>query len=416
MVLAAIKSIEIGPPDILSTAKLRGSLVNMPKLGTDDNVYFGTTQLNIAQAECHGQAGQLKKQLGPFGGKHVDSKDHPASYTNMIFLSHLPSTYHPGLFFLYELGAYIHLDPFISVNFSGLRFHGGTAPTAPPGERPVAWGYHLTHISYPAHAIIDMSVRQALATLPGGTILHITPEMQEHMAPNKKYMKSSNYATYIKDGEGMMSWDAHVELVGRMTLRLAAECIIGSQFPEAYKVHINPTKFLDAIEYEGEEGESVHVQPWEFGECLAHQDADQQQCYKDAWNVVDKTTTLKEKKNKGHFCIAERSQIRITLQLDGPETTYCLENLDDGEDMEVEDMPNKPVDDGQDPLDVMEDISEEEELERGDAVTSREEGLGEDEVEDINSTPMDVDSNHGQPPDPRQCPEPINQCMIFQNC
>jgi hypothetical protein len=195
-------------------------LVGSPTPGIDSNAYFQGVQINFSKCQTHEDATQLNQGLGHFGEMHIDKDDHPAYLTNILIISDLPPSYHPGIFMFYELGAYIRMDPLVSANFSGLRYHGGTSPTPPLGQKPAAWAYRLVHISYPAKSIIDMSSRQAIATLPGGETLYLTPEMMEHLIPQEKYNYTGTPANHIIDGVGMMSRDAHVQHVYRMMLRV----------------------------------------------------------------------------------------------------------------------------------------------------------------------------------------------------
>jgi hypothetical protein len=205
-----VKSLETGPAKFLEAARLRSELVNLPRLGVDGNHYFGSFQLNIARAARHDAPETLSQDMSDFAGKHMDGGDHPAYYTNMLALSDLPPDYHPGVFIFYDLGAYVRMDGITSVNFTGLRFHGGTPATAPPGANPLNWPYRLTHISYPPTRIMDMSARQALATLPGGSTMYVTPEMQEHLVPQTAFQVPSKNANTILDGVGLMSRDEHL--------------------------------------------------------------------------------------------------------------------------------------------------------------------------------------------------------------
>ena len=120
---------------------------------------------------------------------HINKDDHLAYLTNMLIISDLPPSYHPGIFMFYELGAYICTDPLVTANFSGLRYHGSTSLKPPLGQKPATWAYCLVHISYPAKGIIDMSSHQAIATLPGGETLYLIPEMLEHLIPQENIIQ-----------------------------------------------------------------------------------------------------------------------------------------------------------------------------------------------------------------------------------
>ena len=62
----------------------------------------------------------LEESLGEFGGKHHDTKDSPAHYTNMISILRIPKEYDPGCFFILYPGVFVTLTDFISICFSGL--------------------------------------------------------------------------------------------------------------------------------------------------------------------------------------------------------------------------------------------------------------------------------------------------------
>ena len=78
----------------------------------------------------------LVEAMGHFGGEHQDTKDNAGYFTHMVVISDLPESYDPGHFFILLPGVFISLENFASLDFSGLRMHGGTAPT---GEDMVEW-------------------------------------------------------------------------------------------------------------------------------------------------------------------------------------------------------------------------------------------------------------------------------------
>ncbi|KAF8573673.1 hypothetical protein K439DRAFT_1624899 [Ramaria rubella] len=218
-------------------------------LGVDDNIHFVAFQLNFSKCYKHGNAAALRQEMGFFGGMHVDAGGHPAYLSNLTVLSNLPHDYHPGVFMLYELGVYIRMDAYTGVNLSGLRLHVGTAPTAPFGKKPDPSAYRLCHVSYPPHCVMDMSSRQALGVLPGSNMLFNVP---------------SNQANHIVDGVGLMTRQAHISFIVCMCLRVVQ--YITSQLPSSYNLHVDPTTFMQAFEFEREDGTSVSADSWKFGE------------------------------------------------------------------------------------------------------------------------------------------------------
>ncbi|KAF8582604.1 hypothetical protein K439DRAFT_1618131 [Ramaria rubella] len=189
--------------------------------------------------------------LGPSGDRHNDNNDKESGYSNASVHSHLPVDYHPGLFMFYELVIY----------------HGGTPPTAPLGVIPPAWNTQILTIQYPAQHLMDMSARQSLATLPGGSILYVTPEMQEHCILTKEYRLWSIRATYVTDNSDLMSRKAHMTFVGRLLLQLCQHTLRGMP----YNVKIDPSAFLASIKYQDENGDTHSVEPWRS----------------EAWDIVD---------------------------------------------------------------------------------------------------------------------------------
>lgn len=99
---------------------------------------------------------QLKAHLGKFGGGHIDARDALAALTCMLILSTLKEGYDPGYIFLLEFGVAFPLRKFHTIYFSGLRWHAGSSPTAPPGTTKVhADAYRLAMVAYPNFASFD---------------------------------------------------------------------------------------------------------------------------------------------------------------------------------------------------------------------------------------------------------------------
>ncbi|KAF8576644.1 hypothetical protein K439DRAFT_1622721 [Ramaria rubella] len=185
----SVAAMKLAPESVQRAAQLKADLVNSPFIVQDDNFYHHESQINMLQAQMY-DGPLMITDLGPSGDRHNDNNDKESGYSNTSVHSHLPVEYHPGLFMFYELG---------------LRYHGGTPPTAPPGVTPPAWNTWILIIQYPARHLMNMSVRQSLAALPGRAILYVTLEMQEHRVPKKKYRLWSTRATDVTDGYDLMS-------------------------------------------------------------------------------------------------------------------------------------------------------------------------------------------------------------------
>ncbi|KAF8573164.1 hypothetical protein K439DRAFT_1625262 [Ramaria rubella] len=181
-----VAAMKLALESVQHAAHLKAELVNSLLTAQDDNFYHCGSQINMSQAQMYD--GPLTiTDLGPSGDRHNDNNDEESGYSNASVHSHLPVDYHPGLFMFYELGVFIRLERNVNFCFSGLRYHGGTPPTAPLGVIPPAWN------------------TQSLAALPGGSILYVNPEMQEHCIPTKEYRLWSTRATYVTDGSDLMS-------------------------------------------------------------------------------------------------------------------------------------------------------------------------------------------------------------------
>jgi hypothetical protein len=75
-----------------------------------------------------------------------------------------------------SFGGVLRLDKYVTVNFSGRRHHGSTPPLAPCGEKPVAWAYRLTVVSYPPERMTDGSSHFPVGALPNGEPFSVPPE------------------------------------------------------------------------------------------------------------------------------------------------------------------------------------------------------------------------------------------------
>lgn len=119
----------------------------------------------------------LEKDMGPFGGEHCDSKDNPGFITNMETNHDLPDDYDPGRFYILLPGVFVTLKNYTSINFSGLRFHGGTPPLAPIGVEPAPHAYRFVVVSYPPTGMTDGNSRYALGAMPDHSTMYIPAEM-----------------------------------------------------------------------------------------------------------------------------------------------------------------------------------------------------------------------------------------------
>ena len=198
----AMTSIREGPEEVLEHISVNAALINAPAMGSNDNIAYTAAQLNLSPAESHDsgmsasfaqydqgspftclQDGKLSATIGPFGAEHRDLKDNPAYYTHMLSLSDLPDNFDPGRFFILYPGVFITLENFACINFSGLRFHGGSPPRAPAGTPAsvLEWAIRFCLIHYPPRGQTMGKQRFALGAFPNNDTFFVAPEMTGEM-------------------------------------------------------------------------------------------------------------------------------------------------------------------------------------------------------------------------------------------
>jgi hypothetical protein len=134
-----------------------------------------TTKSPLTQA----RAGNLRSQMGFFGGAHFDDGDSGGHYTNMVSDSRLPKTYDQGYFFLLRFGVYIRLENMGGFNFQGNVKHGGSGPFPPDGETPPPHAYRVVCISYPVQGMMNPEgTRYRISGLPNSAT-YLAPEMRK---------------------------------------------------------------------------------------------------------------------------------------------------------------------------------------------------------------------------------------------
>lgn len=203
----AMLSLKQGPSQIVDAIKLNHELINTPCVGTEGNFAFTSNQLNLAhvrewdsceyiRTHCLApywllllfkfslivvfEAETLADNMGmKFGGAHIDQHDSPGHFTNMVALSDLPDGCDPGRFYIPYPGVFCTLHNFVSVNFSGLRVHGGSPPIAAEGTTvfELRWGTRCTIVSYAKTGPTTTEHKVPIVQLESDSVLSITPEM-----------------------------------------------------------------------------------------------------------------------------------------------------------------------------------------------------------------------------------------------
>ena len=190
-----------------STVKIfenHAELTNLPRMGTDDNVFFPTQQLNPAPAvPCDdGMSSSVLpgrylivlyaenglQGLGFFGrlDGHIDAGDDPSSLTFTYQNGPLPPSYEAGRFHLLYFGLYVRTVSMRFLAFCGLRKHGGTPPLGPNDQPIDPSACRLMHVLYPPAAMLSGAGKKriGLASIPGPKgmdLLTIPPEMSTPM-------------------------------------------------------------------------------------------------------------------------------------------------------------------------------------------------------------------------------------------
>jgi hypothetical protein len=87
--------------------------------------------------------------------------------------------YTPGFFFILQLGIFIVLDRYTSINFSGQRRHGGTPPLCGTGPNATLYrfAYRFVLIFYPPARMMNGTARYTLGAMPNNDAFIFPPEM-----------------------------------------------------------------------------------------------------------------------------------------------------------------------------------------------------------------------------------------------
>ncbi|KAG6914144.1 hypothetical protein DXG01_002196 [Tephrocybe rancida] len=229
-------------PSIYTALESHADLLNSPRIGCDGNFAYATAQLNIAPA-------QRAADMGIYGGEHGDVRDNGGYFSHMYVASDLPPEYDPRWFFLLYASVFIMLESGTSINFSGLRFHGGTAPMAPPGVEPRDDTYRFVIICYPPAGMTNGNTRYVFGALPGPKhdTFYLSPEMMNVDDFTNEDKAWCNRATFIDDGHILQTPEQHIN----WTLHSLANIntFFVSQLPPEYGIQMNPDLFLQSFSF-----------------------------------------------------------------------------------------------------------------------------------------------------------------------
>ncbi|KAG6848987.1 hypothetical protein H0H93_012214 [Arthromyces matolae] len=262
---------KVMPTKLQDQFQHHAEIMNAPRLGNIDNVYFSAMQMNIApvSSSTNSENASLFPVLGFYGDGHSDKGDSAAGFTNMSCLSDFPldQGYEDGRFHLLMYGIYAKSTPGSSLSFKGLYRHGGTPPLSPPAVPPLPSDYRLVVILYPNEAVLTPGGRHLLgfASLSHNqSLFSLTPEMTNPEPRTVKNYNLTNEANWAHDGQVLMDFQALFLFFVRGLLQI---CLFFCfQLPSAMKVEVNPDIFLSAFSFYDEETQKrVQATPWAAG-------------------------------------------------------------------------------------------------------------------------------------------------------
>ncbi|KAI0744320.1 hypothetical protein C8Q80DRAFT_1272880 [Daedaleopsis nitida] len=258
----AIASLEVAPHEISDALKLQADVTNLPRIGFDNNYAFPTMQLNLAPVQrADTQASsRMQKDLGNFGGKHLDHNDSEGGYTSMITYSDLAEDDDPGYFIVLDLGIAVLLEGLVVINFCGLRWHGGYPPTAAPGKKPKCWAYRFTIVCYPPHSMLNGSAVLSFAALPGKKFFWMPPEFIDPRHDDTPIQ--TNVANWINSGYYLTSPKSFLQFYYQGLCQIAHH--FGRQVPQQARMEVDFKKLVECFSGIDKDGARHHAQFWEL--------------------------------------------------------------------------------------------------------------------------------------------------------
>ena len=134
--------------------------------------------------------------IGPSGETHYEVFDFLGAFTNMISVPDWPHHMDPGCMFFLLAGICICLNPYISIHFSALHFHGGDQSLHIHGGTPSlhfhggsppmvtmnttlkGWDLHYVRVDYPQKIMLEGDAQYLLGPAPDNKgMTFTTPEM-----------------------------------------------------------------------------------------------------------------------------------------------------------------------------------------------------------------------------------------------
>ncbi|KAE9399854.1 hypothetical protein BT96DRAFT_993651 [Gymnopus androsaceus JB14] len=188
----AVNTYKLHDPATFNLLHQVSELMNIPKIGHDQNPGWTSLQCNLATFVPKEKAGDatLAAEMGRVGDPHHDRFDNPVPCTVSVSAPRavnnqgvMLENFEGGQFHLLDLGFQMDLtNP--SVNgFSGGRLHGGTIAFGPEGADTKGC-YHWLCPIYPISSTLCNTVAQTIGGMPDGRPIQLLSEHKN--LPNRK--------------------------------------------------------------------------------------------------------------------------------------------------------------------------------------------------------------------------------------
>ncbi|KIM34732.1 hypothetical protein M413DRAFT_33066, partial [Hebeloma cylindrosporum] len=202
------------------------------------------------------------EQMGSSGETHFDAFDFSGAFTSVISIPDLPDDMDPGCLFFLLAGICVRLDPYVTIHFSALHFHGGSPPIVPRGYQLQGWETRCNGVNYPQNLTLEGEARYPLVAAPDNKgVIFTTPEMR---LPEKyaDQLGQIDRATYGRDGLSLTNEYAYTDFISRETA-IKVNYIL-SQVDERVSARLNLDMFMKSISFEIG-GERRTARPWIYG-------------------------------------------------------------------------------------------------------------------------------------------------------
>ncbi|KAJ7803506.1 hypothetical protein B0H14DRAFT_2613210 [Mycena olivaceomarginata] len=159
-----------------------------------------------------------------------------------ILSQKLPKNVHCGYFALADAGIIFELKYLSILYFSGLHFHGRSAPTYAPGTVGSLDAHWCILVNYPPSALLDGDSVIVFGGLPDATHFGVGPEFNSEMSHLRSSRGWCTQNTYTADGGTIMQPNSPFQFVIWTILTIALYFL--QQLPAHYLARIDHTMFL----------------------------------------------------------------------------------------------------------------------------------------------------------------------------